>query len=37
MGHGFLKIFFDNNGETLTGIFHLNEGGSIGDTFKISK
>jgi predicted MPP superfamily phosphohydrolase len=37
MGHGFLKIFFNNIGQTLTGIFYLNQEGAIGDTFKISK
>lgn len=37
MGYGFLKIFFTEDGKTLTGIFYPNEGGSIADTFKISK
>jgi predicted MPP superfamily phosphohydrolase len=37
MGHGFVKIFFNNDGKTLTGIFYSNQGGSAADTFKISK
>lgn len=37
MGYGFLKIFFTEDGKTLTGIFYPNQGGSIADTFKISK
>ena len=37
MGYGFLKLFFNDDGKTLTRIFYSNQGGSIADTFKISK